>query len=140
MTQTPFSQDQLNHHVPPAADDHAHPEVHTAPHGSLKSYLFGFVASVILTAIPFWLVMTGQFASAQTTGLTIMAFAVVQIIIHIFCFLHVDAKAEGGWTMMAMIFTLVMVVIVLSGSLWVMYNLNTNMMPPMVGHDMSNMP
>jgi cytochrome o ubiquinol oxidase operon protein cyoD len=141
MTQTPFSQDKLNHHVPPAPDDHPQPEgSHAASHGSLKSYLIGFVASVILTAIPFWLVMTGQLASAQATGLTIMAFAVVQIIVHIFCFLHVDAKAEGGWTMMALIFTLVMVVIVLSGSLWVMYNLNSNMMPPMVGHDMSTMP
>jgi cytochrome o ubiquinol oxidase operon protein cyoD len=68
-----------------------------------------------------------------------MGLAAVQIVVHIFFFLHVNAKAEGGWTMMALIFTLVMLVIVLTGSLWVMYHLNTNMMPMSV-HDMSQMP
>jgi cytochrome o ubiquinol oxidase operon protein cyoD len=40
--------------------------------------------------------------------------------------------------MMALIFTIVIVVIALSGSLWVMYHLNTNMMPSI--HDMRQMP
>jgi cytochrome o ubiquinol oxidase operon protein cyoD len=53
-------------------------------------------------------------------------------------FLHMDAKSEGGWNMLALIFTLVVVVITLAGSLWVMYHMNTNMMPTM--HDMKNMP
>jgi cytochrome o ubiquinol oxidase subunit IV len=48
-----------------------------------------------------------------------------------------SARSEHGWTMMALIFTLVIVVITLSGSLWVMYHLNVNMMP---GHAMSEMP
>jgi cytochrome o ubiquinol oxidase operon protein cyoD len=39
--------------------------------------------------------------------------------------------------MMALIFTIIIVVIALSGSLWVMYHLNVNMMPV---HDMRNMP
>jgi hypothetical protein len=38
-------------------------------------------------------------------------------------------KAEGGWNMLALIFTLVLVTIALSGSMWVMYHLNNNMMP-----------
>ena len=41
----------------------------------------------------------------------------------------VVSKAEGGWTLMALIFTLVMVAIVISGSLWIMFHLNSNMMP-----------
>ena len=52
-------------------------------------------------------------------------------------FLHMNAHSEGGWTMMALIFTVVLVVIALAGSLWVMYHLNTNMMP--MPHDMSEM-
>ena len=46
------------------------------------------------------------------------------------------ARPEGGWTMLALIFTVIVVVIALSGSLWVMYHLNTNMMPT---HDMTQM-
>lgn len=102
----------------------------THNHGSLKSYLIGFGLSVVLTAIPFWLVMSGVFPPAMTGGL-IMAFAVAQIVVHMVFFLHMNTKSEGGWTILALIFTLILVAIALSGSLWVMYHLNTNMMPAM---------
>jgi len=105
-------------------------------HGSLRSYLIGFCLSVVLTAIPFWLVMSGALDSRQATALTIMVFAAAQIVVHMIFFLHMSARSENGWTMMALIFTLVIVGITLSGSLWVMYHLNVNMMP---GHGMSQM-
>lgn len=127
-------------------DAHGHHDAHhgahhgdTHAHGTMGSYMIGFGLSVILTAIPFWLVMTGVLGSAQTTALVIMGFAVVQIVVHMIYFLHMNTRSEGGWTMLALIFTLVLVVITLSGSMWVMYHLNTNMMP-MSAHDMSQMP
>ena len=66
--------------------------------------------------------------SRVATGL-IMAFALAQIVVHMIYFLHMNTKSEGGWTMLALIFTMVLVVIALSGSLWIMYHLNQNMMP-----------
>jgi cytochrome o ubiquinol oxidase subunit IV len=110
-----------------------------ASHGSLKSYLTGFVLAVILTAIPFWLVMGKVFSASSTTALVVMGFAVVQIVVHMIYFLHMNTRSEGGWSMLALIFTVVLVVITLAGSIWVMYHLNTNMMPP-AAHDMRNMP
>ncbi|BAF88099.1 MULTISPECIES: cytochrome o ubiquinol oxidase subunit IV [Azorhizobium] len=109
----------------------AHGEDHG--HGSFKSYMTGFILSVILTAIPFWLVMTNALGNNQLTAIVIMAFAVVQIVVHMIYFLHMTGKVEGGWSMLALIFTVIVVVIALSGSLWVMYHLNANMMP---SHDM----
>jgi cytochrome o ubiquinol oxidase operon protein cyoD len=106
-------------------------------HGSLRGYLTGFGLSVVLTAIPFWLVMSDALGDKQVTGFLIMAFAVVQIVVHMVYFLHMDTRSEQGWSMMALIFTLIMVVIALTGSLWVMYHLNANMMPV---HDMRQMP
>ena len=122
-----------------SADTHVVHADHAAGHGhgSLRSYLMGFGLSVVLTAIPFWLVMSGVLDSRQATALTIMVFAAAQIVVHMIFFLHMSAKSENGWTMMALIFTLVIVGITLSGSLWVMYHLNVNMMP---GHAMSQMP
>ena len=122
-----------------SVDTHAIHADHTAGdgHGSLRSYLIGFGLSVVLTAIPFWLVMSGVLDSRRATALTIMVFAAAQIVVHMIYFLHMSARSENGWTMMALIFTLVIVGITLSGSLWVMYHLNVNMMP---GHDMSQMP
>ena len=110
-------------------DGHAHGE--TTGHGSLKGYLTGFVLSVILTAVPFWLVMTGVIDNKQATAFVIMALAGVQIVVHMIFFLHMNPSSEGGWSMLALIFTIVVLVIVLSGSLWVMYHLNVNMMPSM---------
>lgn len=124
-----------------SAHDHAadHDRAHGgAAHGSLKGYLTGFVLSVILTAIPFWLVMTGALDNKQATAIVIMAFAAVQIVVHMIFFLHMNTASEGGWSMLALIFTLILVVIVLTGSLWVMYHLNANMMPGL--HDMREMP
>ncbi|MGV3768528.1 MAG: cytochrome o ubiquinol oxidase subunit IV [Sphingobium phenoxybenzoativorans] len=116
---------------------HDHDDGHA--HGTMGGYMIGFGLSVILTAIPFWLVMTGALGNAQLTGFVIMAFAVVQIVVHMIYFLHMSARSESGWTMMALIFTIVIVVITLSGSMWVMYHLNHNMMP-VSAHDMSQMP
>jgi len=130
-------------HVEAHQSHHDHHDHHDegggAPHSTLKGYLTGFVLAVILTAIPFWLVMGKVFGTSATTAIVILAIGVVQIVVHMIYFLHMNGKAEGGWTMLALLFTLVLVVITLSGSLWVMYHLNHNMMPTEM-HDMRNMP
>ncbi|MBS7701163.1 MULTISPECIES: cytochrome o ubiquinol oxidase subunit IV [unclassified Chelatococcus] len=110
--------------------DQGHDSHNAGPsHGTLRSYLIGFALSVVLTAVPFWLVMARPIASNEVTAVAIMAFAIVQIVVHMIYFLHMDFRSEGGWTMMALVFTLIIVFIALSGSLWVMYHLDTNMMP-----------
>ncbi len=116
---------------------HHHPEGEA--HGTFKGYVTGFILSVILTAIPFWLVMGDVLPSKQATVFIIMGFAVVQILVHMIYFLHMNTSSEGGWNMLALIFTLVLVVITLAGSLWVMFNMNDNMMP-VSAHEMRNAP
>ncbi len=106
---------------PHGADDHA-------PHGTRRGYLTGFALSVVLTALPFGLVMAGTLTGAGAV-LAILASALVQIIVHMVFFLHMNTKVESGWSMLALIFTAILVFITLSGSIWVMYHLNANMMP-----------
>lgn len=98
-------------------------------HATAGGYTIGFVLSVILTAIPFWLVMGKVIDSSTATAIVILAFAMVQMVVHMVFFLHMNPRSEGGWNMLALIFTVVLVVILLAGSLWVMHHLNTNMMP-----------
>ena len=125
------------HHVD--HDEHLH------AHGSMKDYTIGFILSVILTAIPFWLVMTHQLAPG-TTKYVILAFAAVQVVVHMIFFLLMNSSSEGGWNMMALILTIILLGIVLSGSIWVMYHMNVNMMPGMgdaaavTGHGAHDMP
>ena len=108
------------------AELHAHGDTHG--HGSYKSYLLGFALSVVLTAIPFWLVMANPIASPGVTAAFVIVFAALQILVHTVCFLHVNSEAEGGWTLMAYIFTAILLIITIAGSLWIMYHLNSNMM------------
>lgn len=118
--------------------DHGHDDHEDVGyHATVKGYLIGFVLSVILTAIPFWLVMAKVIPSSSTTGLVLLGFAAVQIVVHMVYFLHMNSKVEGGWSMLSLIFTIAVVVIMLAGSIWVMFHLNSNMMPV---HDMRNMP
>lgn len=114
-----------HHDAEHAGAEHAGAEL---PHATLRDYAIGFALSVVLTAIPFWLVMTMPF-SAGATAAIIMGFAAVQIVVHMIFFLHMTPKAEGGWSLTTLVFTVIVIVIMLAGSLWVMHNLNTNMMP-----------
>ena len=113
----------------PALHGHGPGHGNAHSHGSQPGYLIGFALSALLTAVPFWLVMDGVLANVQAAVLTIIALAFIQILVHTIFFLHVNTRSEGGWTLMALMFTVVMVTIVISGSLWIMYHLHSNMMP-----------
>lgn len=122
------------HLADPAAHGHEANAHGGGGHGSMTGYMTGFVLSVILTAIPFWLVMGNVLDDALITTLVILTLGGVQMVVHIVYFLHMSTRSEGGWTFLALIFTITLVAIMLSGSVWVMYHLNNNMMP-MSAHD-----
>lgn len=110
-------------------DDHHNEEF---PHSSFSGYMIGFVLSVILTAIPFWLVMGGVIESKVALIATLLSFALVQIVVHMYYFLHMNFQSQGGWNMLALMFTAILVFITILGSLWVMYHMNVLMMPSMM--------
>ena len=98
-------------------------------HASVKSYMIGFVLSVILTAVPFGLVMdpVHHGFTAETVLAAILALAVVQVFVHVVYFLHMDRSAEQRWNVVAFAFTTMILVIVVSGSVWIMHNATSNM-------------
>lgn len=110
----------------------AHTETHS--HGTMSQLMIGFAMAVVLTVVPFVLVMSEVEMSRTLLVGIIMGLGAVQIIVHLVYFLHVNRHAEGGWTMAATIFSVVILGIVLAGSLWVMHNMNMHMMPK---HDMN---
>src|SRR3546814_4017011 len=77
------------------AHDHHAEGAHDEPaHGTLKGYLTGFGLSVVLTAIPFWIVMSGAIADRTAAALVVLAFAFVQIVVHMIYFLHMNRSEE----------------------------------------------
>jgi cytochrome o ubiquinol oxidase operon protein cyoD len=97
--------------------------------GSRRGYRIGVALAIVLTAVPFWLVMSGALPQPGVTAAIIFALALVQIVVHVVSFLHLDTRSEGGWTLLAFLFTTIIAVITIAGSIWVMYHLNTNLMP-----------
>ena len=105
-----------------AHDNHGH-----ASHGSVKSYLIGFVLAAVLTIIPFWAVMSGSL-SPMATGLTVVITAVLQVLVHLVFFLHLDWSKEQRMNVAAGLFTVLVIAIIVVGTLWVMWNMNYFMM------------
>ena len=107
-----------------SADTH-----HSHDHGTMGQLMIGFALAAILTIIPFYLVMAEVEMARSTLVGIIMGLGAVQIIVHLVYFLHLKRSSEEGWNFFAAIFAVVILVIVLAGSLWVMHNMNENMMP-----------
>ncbi len=98
-------------------------------HGSMKSYMIGFILSVVLTVIPFALVMGDMLSSEGATIAIIFLLGAGQMLVHLHYFLHVTLKVENGWQAMSIVFTIILLVIIMVGSIWVMTHLQENMMP-----------
>ena len=93
----------------------------------VKSYLVGFMLSVVLTAIPFWAVMSHHFEKPLTIAL-VLGSAVVQIVVHLKYFLHLDFSKEGKLNTFSFLFTALIIVMVVGLSVWIIYAANALMM------------
>lgn len=99
----------------------------SASHGSVKQYSIGFVLSIILTILPFGMVMSGGFS--KSTLLAVVGLAgIVQIFVQLVFFLHMNASEEQRWNVIAFLYTILTLAILLIGSVWVMNYLHFNMM------------
>jgi len=96
-------------------------------HGSFGGYLAGFVLAVVLTAASFWLVLHGGFPR-ETALIGLGVLAVVQIVVHLVFFLHMNASSSQRWNVTAFAYTVLTVLIIVVGTLWVMHNVGMNMM------------
>jgi cytochrome o ubiquinol oxidase operon protein cyoD len=103
--------------------------------GTIASYTTGFVLSILLTLVAYFLVThhitSGlQSPSPQLVLASIAGLAVLQLYVQVRYFLHLGAESGPRWKLMAFLFMLMVVVIVVFGSLWIMHNLNYHSMTP----------
>lgn len=95
----------------------------------LKAYVIGFVLSIILTLVAFTLVAQHTLLN-QTLYVVVVTLGLLQLFVQVMFFLRLNTSAEEGrWNLITLLFTLAVIAIVVVGSLWIMYNLNYNMMP-----------
>ncbi|CAL4322665.1 cytochrome o ubiquinol oxidase subunit IV [Buchnera aphidicola] len=87
------------------------------------SYNIAFFLSLILTFIPFFLVMINVF-NKKFLFFFIFLFCILQIFVHIIFFLHIKNFDNTHWNLTFLIFTFLIIFIIVSGSIWIMWNLN----------------
>ncbi|MBI3889507.1 cytochrome o ubiquinol oxidase subunit IV [Candidatus Saccharibacteria bacterium] len=97
-------------------------------------YVIGFVLSLIITLVAFWMVYAhthgAQFSFPSNVlipMLGILAFS--QFVVQLVYFLHLGTEQKPRWKLVVFWFMVIVVLIVVVGSLWIMQNLNYNMMP-----------
>lgn len=109
---------------------HAVSHEHDESHGSLKSYIIGFALSVVLTLLSFGAVMSGQLPR-NVALVAIVVLCVAQLLVQLSFFLHLGMSPKQRENMLAFAITLMFLTIIVVGSLWVLHNMNANMMHAM---------
>lgn len=99
-------------------------------HGSVKEYLLGLFLSIVLTVIPFYLVMSGV-ASDTFTVIAIVVAAIAQVLVQMVFFLHMNGSSEQTWLTASAVYTVFIVLFIIVGSLWIFEHLNHNIL---MGH------
>lgn len=96
--------------------------------GTLGSYLFGFLSSVLLTLMAYVLVDQHLLSKGWLIA-TIVLLGLVQVVIQLILFLYLGQEAKPKPKLLVFIFMSVIVLMIVAGTLWIMYDLNKRVMP-----------
>ncbi|WP_171522922.1 cytochrome o ubiquinol oxidase subunit IV [Acinetobacter shaoyimingii] len=99
-----------------------------ASHGTVKQYTIGFILSVVLTVVPFYMAMNTDSFSRGAIVATIAITAIAQVLVQLVFFLHMNSSSEQRWNVIAFIYTILTIAVLLVGSVWIMNYLHSNMM------------
>jgi cytochrome o ubiquinol oxidase subunit IV len=90
----------------------------------LGLYLIGVISCAVLTLIAFWAVMYDMFSKVEVI-IIIFSAACIQFLVQVICFLRLTTQTPQGLTnIMTFLFTGVILLSIVIGSLWIMWNLN----------------
>ncbi len=115
----------MKKHIQPLPD-------HRKP--TITAYITGFVLSLTLSGAAFALVWAYHISDNElmSRGLLLAIltlFAIAQIVVQATYFLHMSAERRARMTLVSAAFTLVVIFAIIVGSMWIMYNLDYNMIP-----------
>lgn len=91
-------------------------------HGTLKSYVIGFLLSLVLTAIPLIVVLNDLMEGASAKVL-LLGSAVLQFVVQLFYFMHLKEEKKPRYNLMVLLLGIAIVLTIVAGSIWIMtYN------------------
>ena len=108
-------------------EEHSLEQIKSEYHGTLTGYLIGLFASFILTITSFYLVWTNRL-SPHSLIYTIIILALLQATVQLRLFMHLGKEDSPRWESISFFFMLTCLLIIVLGSIWIMYDLNNRVM------------
>lgn len=105
-------------------------EIQKQWHGNAKSYAIGFIGSLLLTALSFFLAWT-HLLEGSALILTIIGLGLAQAILQLIFFLHLGQESKPRWELLIFLFMVMVLFIIVLGTIWIMYDLNERVMAGM---------
>jgi len=103
---------------------------HEVEQGSYRSYVTGFVLSLVLTLTSYLLTVHHVISGKWALACVVAGLALVQCVIQLTLFLHLGQEAKPKLRLLVFGFMLTVVLILVGGSIWIMHNLNDRQMTP----------
>jgi cytochrome o ubiquinol oxidase subunit IV len=132
MSETPYhakgsghSEGHEYHDIAPGDEEEGHSGV---AHG-IRGYVVGLALASALTIASFWIAASQNAIWQPGVPVMLIVLAIAQIGIHLIFFLHITSGPDNTNNILALAFGFLIVFLVVAGSLWIMANLNHNMMP-----------
>lgn len=97
-------------------------------HGTWHGYLIGYMSATLLTGAAFALARNDWITSASIVA-AVSVLAIAQMLVHLIFFLHINTAPEQRTNILAFATTMLIILIVVVGSIWIMSHLRHNMMP-----------
>jgi cytochrome o ubiquinol oxidase operon protein cyoD len=94
----------------------------------VRTYLIGLGLAILMTIASFWAAQT-HLIYGPGICVAIVVLAIAQMGIHLVFFLHITTAADNTNNVLALAFGILIACLVIFGSLWIMANLNHNMLP-----------
>jgi cytochrome o ubiquinol oxidase operon protein cyoD len=117
-----------NHEIHDSAPGEGDVGEHNVPE-AVRNYLIGLGLAAVLTVASFWVASGTPLLFKPGVPMALAALAVAQMGVHLAFFLHITTGPDNTNNALALAFGALIVGLVIAGSLWIMYHLNTNMMP-----------
>ena len=97
-------------------------------HGGIRGYVIGLGLAVLLTIASFYTAGT-HLIWGPGVPVALVVLAIAQIGVHLVFFLHITTSPDNTNNVLALAFGVLIITLLIGGSLWIMSNLNQNMLP-----------
>jgi cytochrome o ubiquinol oxidase operon protein cyoD len=118
-------------HADPSVEDVApgaiDAEEYTIREG-IQGYVIGLLLATLLTIVSFYVAKSHQFWQ-PSIPIALVVLAIAQMGVHLVFFIHITTAPDNTNNILALAFGVLIVAPIIVGSLWIMYNLNHNLMP-----------